>query len=57
MPRVRSLANVILPFPSSHRDIAHVGGLVDLGGAIVAITQGEQRFALSLGQNGAPWHA
>ena len=46
-----------VPFPSSHRDIAHVGGLVDLGGVIVAITQGEQRFALSLGQNGAPWHA
>jgi len=46
-----------VPFPSSHRDIAHVGGVVDLGGVIVAMTQGEQRFALSLGQNGAPWHA
>ncbi|CAN7675639.1 hypothetical protein LJR231_005414 [Phyllobacterium sp. LjRoot231] len=46
-----------VPFPSSHRDIAHVGGLVDLGGVIVAITRGEQRFALSLGHNGAPWHA
>jgi hypothetical protein len=33
-----------VPLPSGHRDIAHVGGLVDLGGIIVAMTPRRTAF-------------